>query len=353
MDFTAIDFETASRRQDSACQLAAVVVRGGQIVDSAAWLIRPEPCFFSRTNIQIHGITPDRVRDRPVFGELWPEISAKLGGDCLVAHNASFDLGVLLACLRAHHQSVPELHFTCTRAIARRTWPGRQRYGLKPLADWLGVRFQHHDALEDSIACAKLLLAAGIDRGSKSVAALEGQLRLSRGAAGDWGYRGPGRVGVRRTARQPAASEKRPSGVPAGAPSAEVSSSAKDSCGGDAAVAAAHRLDLQRLLVRAEFIRPLSGRRVAFTGRLQQLGREEAEQLSGRLGAECQASVTRRTDILVVGGRDQRTRASGRTKSVKEEAAERIRAAGGSIRIMNEEEFLGLVVASGEARCSR
>ena len=34
-DFTAIDFETASRRADSACQLAAVVVREGRIVTSS------------------------------------------------------------------------------------------------------------------------------------------------------------------------------------------------------------------------------------------------------------------------------------------------------------------------------
>ena len=31
-NFTAIDFETASRRNDSACQLGAVVVRDGEIV---------------------------------------------------------------------------------------------------------------------------------------------------------------------------------------------------------------------------------------------------------------------------------------------------------------------------------
>ena len=50
-DFTAIDFETASRRSDSACQLAAVRVREGRIVYQACWLIRPEPFYFSEFNI--------------------------------------------------------------------------------------------------------------------------------------------------------------------------------------------------------------------------------------------------------------------------------------------------------------
>ncbi len=99
-NFTAIDFETANRRADSACQLAAVAVRDGKIADSVTWLIRPEPLYFSRVNIEIHGITPDQVRGEPDFGDLWPEIAEKISDDCLVAHNAGFDIGVLLACLR-------------------------------------------------------------------------------------------------------------------------------------------------------------------------------------------------------------------------------------------------------------
>src|SRR6056297_3406259 len=180
-DFTAIDFETASRRSDSACQLAAVVVRGGQIVDQCKWMIRPEPFYFSQSNIRIHGITPQQVEAEPCFGQLWPEIANRLGDDCLVAHNATFDIGVLLACLSAHRHAIPELQYTCTRAIARRVWPHHRRYGLKPLASWLGIRFRHHDALEDSIACAKILLAAGIDREANSLEDLEKRLRLKRG----------------------------------------------------------------------------------------------------------------------------------------------------------------------------
>ena len=140
-DFTAIDFETASRRSESACQLGAVKVRGGKIVDSAMWLIRPDPLYFSPMNIQIHGIRPDQVRDEPVFGDLWDEMSERFGDDCLVAHNASFDMGVMLACLRKSRRSIPDLHYTCTRSIARSAWPQRQRYGLKPLSGGWGFNF--------------------------------------------------------------------------------------------------------------------------------------------------------------------------------------------------------------------
>ena len=41
LDFTAIDFETANERRDSACAVGVVRVRGGQIVDSYYTLLRP------------------------------------------------------------------------------------------------------------------------------------------------------------------------------------------------------------------------------------------------------------------------------------------------------------------------
>ena len=345
-NFTAIDFETANRRADSACQLAAVIVRQGRIVDQAMWMIRPQPCYFSRANIQIHGITPHQVREEPVFGELWPEIAEKLADDCLVAHNASFDIGVLLGCLRAHGQPIPDLHFTCTRAIARRTWPQHRRYGLKPLSNWLGIRFRHHDALEDSIACAKILLAAGIDREATSLADLEKRLRLSRGKAGAWGHRGP--RGTRR--RQQRTSTTPSSKPPAGQPHApflfpnqiaDSPSAYRVQAGPPPAI------DLQRLMIRAEFIRPLSGMRVVFCGQLRWLSREDAESLAVRLGGTCAAVVDEATNYLVVGGRQD----AADSANLAEERAREFRADGKPIRIVNEDEFFGLVTATPADEC--
>lgn len=357
MDFTAIDFETASQRRDSACQLAAVVVRDGQIVDSASWMIRPDPMHFTSSNIRIHGITPDQVRDEPTFAGHWPEIAARLGEDCLVAHNASFDIGVLLACLRRHRLPAPDLNFACTRAVSRRAWPGRRGYGLKPLATWLGIRFRHHDALEDSIACAKLLLAAGIATGAKTVESLESRLRLTRGTAGDWGYCGPS-AGRRRASpsgaaprRGRSAASETPRNLPRGntaamnsyAQSAQASGGRHDEDprpDGPADPPAMPLGELQRLIVRGEFLRPLAGRTVVFTGTFRSFSRDFAESLASRLGASCQSSVTSNTDVVVVGNPDPRTRAAGRSRSVKEDRARELQAAGCPIRLLDEVAFL-------------
>lgn len=346
MDFTAIDFETASHRRDSACQLAAVRVRGGEIVDSAVWMIRPRPLFFTRSNIRIHGITPDRVEAEPEFGELWPRISAQLGDDCLVAHNARFDLGVMLACLRSHGRPVPTMQFTCTRAIARRAWPGRRSYGLKPLADWLGIRFRHHDALEDAVACAKVLGAAAVGQQADTLDSLEQTLRLPRGAAGSWGIRSPSSNDRGRRGRSAARAR-------GGGPDRTLRLAA-DGSGGTAEESGAVEpaVDLQRIFVRAELIRPLTGKTVVFTGQLRSLSREIAEELARRSGGCCGGSVTKSTDLVVVGDSDHRTASAGRVLSVKEERARKLQDEGRPIRIVGEDEFFGLIVADPVAAAS-
>lgn len=352
-DFTAIDFETANRRPDSACQLAAVTVRNGQIVDQTMWMIRPEPFYFSSANIQIHGITPQAVHAESTFGDLWPEIAEKLGDDCIVAHNAGFDVGVLLGCLRAHQQPIPEMHFTCTRAIARRTWPQHRRYGLKPLSNWLGVQFRHHDALEDSIACAKILLAAGIDQEADSLEDLEKRLRLRRGQAGTWGLRSPGSTRTRRRQRAAPPSAVRQNALPFLYPN-QVST---DQSGQHVTPSQPVTIDLQRLLVRAEFIRSLSGQQVVFAGRFRQLSPQDAKTLATRLGAQCQDNVDGSTDYLIVGSHlkagsleCKTTISPGAAQDpiCQQQTAERLAAQGQPIKIVDEDEFLGLLISRND-----
>ncbi|TWU08579.1 exonuclease domain-containing protein [Stieleria varia] len=337
-DFTAIDFETASRRSDSACQLAAVVVRAGKIVDERMWMIRPEPFYFSPGNIRIHGIRPERVESEPDFSGHWEEISGYLTDGCLVAHNAAFDMNVLLGCLARHKISVPELEFTCTRLIARRTWPGRRRYGLKPLSEWLGVRFRHHDALEDSIACAKVLLAAGIEKKANDLPSLERRLRIGRGKAGTWGITHPGgkRSSNGKRSAQVAAEDRA---------SYDVTSTPAES--------RSLSLDLQRLLIRAEFIQPLRGHTVVFSGKLNCMSRDEAMSLTQRCGGKTQMSVDGDTSCLIVGTNvdemsDSPDSATG-PEQAEMDAARALAKSGHKIQIMNEAEFIGLVTSTNAA----
>ena len=301
--FTSIDFETASRRPDSACQLGLVTVEQGRVTEESCWLIRPKPFIFHPSNIRIHGITPEQVCEEPEFSSLWGEIEEKIGGRCLVAHNASFDLRVLLSTLRTQRLPIPEFEYTCTRAIAKKTWPHLRRFGLKPLSDWLGIRFQHHDALEDALACAKLLLAAGMDQDCDDLPDLEKKLRLQRGRAGSWGMKGPS---TQRKRSEKKRSEQRttnhlpfikPSDLPG------FSTSKKNNSRGDNADPAKpdSTADLQRLMIRLEFIRPLAQKKLFVSGPFREFSTQEIRQLVSRSGAILTENIDENPDFIIEG----------------------------------------------------
>jgi len=78
MNFTAIDFETATGQRNSACAVGIVTVENGLIAEEYYSLIQPPGNAYFGMNIAIHGIRPEDTRDAPTFGELYPEIKARL-----------------------------------------------------------------------------------------------------------------------------------------------------------------------------------------------------------------------------------------------------------------------------------
>jgi len=156
--FVAIDFETADRRRDSACAVALVRSESGKIVYKQAFLIRPPRKYFEFT--YIHGITWNMVADKPVFGDLWPNLEPVFDKiDFIAAHNAPFDKGVLHACCYNAGLTPPDIPFKCTVVMAKKTW-GLHPAKLNNVCDYLGISLNHHDALSDALACAEIVIAA-------------------------------------------------------------------------------------------------------------------------------------------------------------------------------------------------
>lgn len=165
-DAVVIDFETATAAADSACAIGLVWLRGFVPVARAFRLIRPPGNRYSAINIGIHGIRPADTAAAADFAGLWSELQRHLEGGLLVAHNASFDAGVLAAALRRYGLATPDLRFLCTVKLARRTWPDLANHKLPTVAAHLGYRFSHHHALEDAEAAAEILRAGGESAGA-------------------------------------------------------------------------------------------------------------------------------------------------------------------------------------------
>jgi DNA polymerase III epsilon subunit-like protein len=60
-----------------------------------------------------------------------------------------------------------EARWLDSQTVVRRTWTqfARKGYSLANLAQHLGIEFQHHDALEDAIATARILRRVLADSG--------------------------------------------------------------------------------------------------------------------------------------------------------------------------------------------
>ncbi|MBD2076854.1 3'-5' exonuclease [Phormidium sp. FACHB-592] len=155
--FVALDFETADHGRDSTCSVGLIRVEDDQVVHRVHYLICPPRASFRFTHI--HGIRWQDMADQPTFGERWAAIQPLLQGAAfLAAHNASFDKGVLYACCDLYDMPRPVQSFACTVQLARQTWNLRSTK-LPHVCAYLGIELEHHQALSDAEACARIILA--------------------------------------------------------------------------------------------------------------------------------------------------------------------------------------------------
>jgi DNA polymerase III subunit epsilon len=174
LEFVAIDFETANSSPASPCAVGLVRVREGAIQESLSMLFRPPfpHNWFHPGNIAVHGIEPEHIADAPEWQDVIAELLLFTEGLPLVAHNASFDMGVLRASAQEIDFDLPPLNYFCSLQIARKTY-NLESYRLNSVAYAIGhEEFRHHDALADSDACARIVLHAANRHDSESVAEL-------------------------------------------------------------------------------------------------------------------------------------------------------------------------------------
>jgi DNA polymerase-3 subunit epsilon len=75
-----------------------------------------------------------------------------------IAHNASFDMGVLRAAAAEVNFDLPDLSYACSLLMARKSY-NLESYRLNAVAYAIGhEEFQHHDALADADACARIVI---------------------------------------------------------------------------------------------------------------------------------------------------------------------------------------------------
>lgn len=153
--FIALDFETANGNPASICSVGMVKVIDNMMTETFYTLVNPET-YFSASNIQVHGIHADDVRDAPTFKHVYPYMLDFIGELPVVAHFAQFDMKVLHASINKYHFDMPKLPYFCSVIMARDTIKNHS-YSLKNMMAYYKLDFHgHHHALNDAKACAMI-----------------------------------------------------------------------------------------------------------------------------------------------------------------------------------------------------
>lgn len=162
--FVAIDFETSGKEANAACSVGMVRIENGRLTRTFSSLIRPPSSrvLFS----WVHGLTWADLCRAPTFTELWPQMEVFFAGaQGFVAHNAPFDRSVFNGCCTSFLLPNPELPFYCTLKGARAALKLPSKT-LDALCAHYQIPLNHHEALSDALACARifvLLQQQGLD----------------------------------------------------------------------------------------------------------------------------------------------------------------------------------------------
>ena len=309
ISFVAIDFETANEKRSSACSIGYAIVEKGEIVSTGHHLIKPEPFYFDPYNTYLHGIDEDQVVDKPNLIEVWNKIYPLFKDKIIVAHNASFDMSVLRHGFNEFNVEYPNFNYICTYKLAQKTWLNEINYKLDTLADKFNFEFNHHNAEEDSIVAAKVLMECLKAHNADDINSLLDVLDLKYGKLLSNTY-------------------------------TPFSISKKNSKSG-------YRenlvKDLSATVDTFDEDNEFFEKKVIFTGTLQSMSRKDASQIILNLGGIIGNGVTKDTDFLVLGDQDYRQLAKGSTMSSKMKKAYQYHEKGTGIQIISEDDFLRMI----------
>ena len=102
----------------------------------------------------------------------------------LVAHNAGFDMGVIVLRAARPATRVPAYRYVCSLQVARKLYD-LDSYRLPVAAAAAGfIDFPHHDAIADAEACAAIMIHAAARHEADDIEQLAHVTRVRFGAIG-------------------------------------------------------------------------------------------------------------------------------------------------------------------------
>lgn len=171
MNFSIIDFETATPWRGSVCAVGLTVVRSGQIAKEFYSLINPQEPIHKNLK-KIHGISDADAASAPTFAEIWPQIVELVGDYPLGSHNNEFDMAAIQSAVVHHDVQPANFKIFDTLDLFRSAFCCPHGCGLDEIATHYGYDLDHHNAGADASITAACVLALAKENNAEDLAGL-------------------------------------------------------------------------------------------------------------------------------------------------------------------------------------
>lgn len=286
-DYTVIDLETTGLDPywNEIIEIAALRVRGGVVADSFHTLVDPKQ-KIDEFITSLTGITNDMLRGAPTIKKALPKFIEYIGGDIIVAHNASFDINFIYDNCKEYMDTDFGNGFIDTMRISRRIFTGFPSHTLQEIAKQLQIaECIEHRALSDAEVTNKCYcyIKKYVSDNAIDINALYPKRQKSH----------------------------------------------------------LHAKDITAQGTEFDEFSPIFGKQFVFTGTLEKMIRKEAMQCVVNMGGTCGDGVTAATNYLVMGNTDYSKVKDG--KSAKQKKAEKMILQGADIQVISENVFYDML----------
>lgn len=155
--YVVFDIETTGLEltRSGITEIGAVKLVNGIATEHFTTLIKPD-YRIDEENEKLTGISEEMVKDAPKISSVIPDFMKFIEGAILVAHNAEFDVKFIKYFAGAEDYEVKN-EVLDTMALARKYMPQLKNHKLNTIADYLGISFNHHRALNDAYCTVDVL----------------------------------------------------------------------------------------------------------------------------------------------------------------------------------------------------
>lgn len=158
-DFVVFDIETTglNKFQDKIIEFGAVKIRDGKIIEVFEEFVNPE-MILSDFTTELTGITNEMVSNAETIDIVLPKFIEFIDNCVIVAHNAEFDVGFIVAKTNENNINFKPLYMD-TLYISRSLHPDFKNHKLDTLAKNYRVSLlNHHRASDDARATAEIFI---------------------------------------------------------------------------------------------------------------------------------------------------------------------------------------------------